>query len=48
MFVVAMHVASIQSLHCENDWTSGNLNYTLQLLTVYIVINSFLDCCNPY
>ena len=29
---------NIQSLHHKNHWTSGNLDYTLQFLTIYMGI----------
>ena len=28
---------NIQSLHCKNDWNSGNLDYTVQFLRLYRV-----------
>ena len=34
--VCSLNVASIQLLNCKNGWTSGNLDYILQFLTVYI------------
>ena len=49
--VCCLHVVNAQSLHHKNDWTSNNLDYTLQLLYFYIVIQgiySFLYCLNPY
>ena len=32
------NIVPIQSLHCKNDWTSSNLDYILQFLTIYMVI----------
>ena len=31
-----LNVVTIQSLHYQNDWTSGNLDYTLKFLTIYM------------
>ena len=30
---VSLNVLSIQSLHCKNNWTSGNLDYAFQFPT---------------
>ena len=49
--VCCLNVINTHSLHHNNSWTSGNLDYTLQFLMFYTVIQgvySLLDCQNPY
>ena len=38
-YILYLNVASIQLLNCKNGWTSGNLDYLLQFLTVYILFS---------
>ena len=50
--VCCLNVINTQSLYHKNDWTSRNLDYTLQFLVLlysYIgYIYSLLYCQNPY
>ena len=51
MFAVLMFVVNAQSLNHKNNWTSRNLDYTLEFLYFYIAIQgvySSLYCQNPY
>ena len=36
--LIVKDLVSVQSLHCKNYQTSGNLDYTLQFLTIYIMV----------
>ena len=49
--VCCFNVVNAQSLHHKNDWTSRNLDCTLEFLCFYTVIQGaycFLYCQNPY
>ena len=44
--VCCLKVASIQSLHCKNNWTSYNLEHTIQFLTNLMVMIFYSLTCN--
>ena len=49
--VCSLNVVNAQLLHHKNDWTSRNLDHTLEVFTFYTVIQvvySSLYCQNPY
>ena len=43
-----LNAVIIQSLHHNNDWTSSNLEYTLQFLTICMDIDPYFFTPNTY